>query len=106
MKMSAAAVCLVAACAAGLAAQSQQTFSSAVEAVRVDVLATEGGRPVRGLQAQDFEVLDNGIPQQADLVSFEEIPLNLVLVFDMSDSVVGERLEHLRAGAQRLLTGL
>jgi VWFA-related protein len=106
MKMSAAAVCLVAASAAGLAAQSQQTFSSTVEAVRVDVLVTDGGRPVRGLQAQDFELLDNGVPQQVDLVSFDEIPLNLVLVFDMSDSVVGERLEHLRQAAGHLLGGL
>jgi VWFA-related protein len=104
--MSAATVCLVAAWAAGLAAQSQQTFSSTVEAVRVDVLVTDGGRPVRGLQAHDFEVLDNGVPQQVDLVSFDEVPLNLVLVFDMSDSVVGERLEHLRQAAGHLLSGL
>jgi VWFA-related protein len=109
MQARAAAVCLVAAWTAGLTAQQPpppQTFSSTVEAVRVDVLVTEGGRPVTGLQAQDFELLDNGIPQQVDLVSFDEVPLNLVLVFDMSDSVVGERLEHLRQAAGHLLGGL
>jgi VWFA-related protein len=105
MQTRAAAVCLVAAWTAGLAAH-QQTFSSAVEAVRVDVLVTEGGRPIPGLQAQDFELLDNGVRQQIDLVSFDEIPLNLVLVFDMSDSVVGERLNHLRQAAGHLLSGL
>jgi VWFA-related protein len=106
MRTIAAAVCLVATCAAGPAAQSQQTFSSAVEAVRVDVLVTDGGRAVRDLRAQDFEVLDNGTPQQVDLVSFDEIPLNLVLVFDMSNSVVGGRLDHLRQAAGHLLSGL
>jgi len=93
------------ACSASIAARSQ-TFSSKVEAVRVDVLVTDKGRPVRGLQAADFEVLDNGVPQHVDLVSFEQIPLNLVFVLDMSSSVVGDRLEHLRDGARTVLSGL
>ena len=61
---------------------------------------------MRGLQAADFDVLDNGVPQQVDLVSFEQIPLNLVFVFDMSSSVVGDRLDHLRDGARTVLRGL
>jgi VWFA-related protein len=101
---TALALCVLAG-SVSVAAQSQ-TFSSRVEAVRVDVLVTNRGRPVRGLQAADFDVLDNGIPQQVDLVSFEQIPLNLVFVFDMSSSVVGERLEHLREGARTLLSAL
>ena len=84
----------------------EPAFSSKVEAVRVDVLVTDRGQPVRGLQVADFEVLDNGVPQQVDLVSFEQIPLNLVLVLDMSRSVVGERLDHLRTGARTVLRGL
>jgi len=96
---------LVLAGSLSLAAQSQN-FSSRVEAVRVDVLVTDKGRPVRDLQAADFEILDNGVPQQVDLVSFEQIPLNLVFVFDMSRSVVGERLEHLREGARTVHRGL
>jgi len=106
MRASGITVCLLAAWAAGLAAQSQQIFSSAVEAVRVDVLVTDGGRPVRDLRAPDFELLDNGVAQQIDLVSFDEVPLNLVLVLDMSNSVVGERLDHLRQAAGHLLGGL
>jgi VWFA-related protein len=96
---------LVLAGSVSMSAQSQ-IFSSKVEAVRVDVLVTDKGRPVRGLQAADFDVLDNGIPQQVDLISFEQVPLNLVFVFDMSSSVVGERLEHLRDGARTVLNGL
>jgi Ca-activated chloride channel homolog len=96
---------LALACSASLAAPSQ-TFSSRVEAVRVDVLVTDKGRPVRGLQAADFEVLDNGVPQQVDLVSFEQIPLNLVFVLDMSSSVGGDRLEQLRDGVRTVLRNL
>jgi VWFA-related protein len=80
-----------------LALPQTPRFSSRVEAVRVDVLVTDRGGLVRGLRAGDFEVLDNGVPQQVDLVTFEHLPLNIVLALDMSDSVAGDRLDHLRA---------
>lgn len=82
------------------------TFSSRVEAVRVDVLVTDNGQPVRGLGPADFEIRDNGILQQIDLVSFEQIPLNVVLALDMSDSVAGDRLERLRTAGGAILGGL
>jgi VWFA-related protein len=82
------------------------TFSSKVEAVRVDALVTDNGQPVRGLGPADFEIRDNGVLQQIDLVSFEQIPLNVVLAFDMSGSVAGDRLERLRSAGSAILTGL
>ena len=82
------------------------TFSSRIEAVRVDVLVTDNGQPVRGLGPGDFEIRDNGVLQQIDLVSFEQIPLNVVLALDMSDSVAGERLERLRTASNAILGGL
>jgi VWFA-related protein len=88
-----------------IAAQTA-TFSSRLEAVRVDVLVTDNGRIVRGLQASDFEVVDNGVVQQLDLVSFEQLPVNVVLALDMSQSMVGERLDHLRAAGRAVLAGL
>ena len=81
-------------------------FSSKVEAVRVDVLVTAGGKPLRGLGPGDFEVFDNGVRQQVDLVSFEALPLNVVLALDVSDSITGERLLHLRSAGHVLLTAL
>jgi VWFA-related protein len=89
-----------------LAVLSQATFSSRVDAVRVDVLVTDNGKPVVGLTPADFELLDNGVAQQVDLVSFDQVPLNVVLVFDMSDSVEGDRRERLLKGAGALLNGL
>lgn len=99
-------LCLIAGSSVRAVTQQSPTFASNVEAVRVDVLVTEQGRPVRDLQAAEFEVLDNGVRQEVDLVSYEQIPLNAILVLDMSVSVAGERLDHLRAAARGLLDGL
>jgi hypothetical protein len=81
----------------------QPAFSAKREAVRVDVLVTEGGKVVTGLGAGDFEVRDNGVPQTVDLVSFQQIPLNVFLAFDVSASVSGERLTHLQTAGHTLL---
>jgi len=70
------------------------------------VLVTENGKPVRGLRAADFEILDNGVRQAVDLVSFEQLPLNVVFTFDLSDSVSGERLVNLRDASGAVLSGL
>jgi Ca-activated chloride channel homolog len=84
----------------------QPDFATRREAVRVDVLVTERGQPVRGLTASDFEVFDNGVAQRVDLASFEQIPLNVVLVFDTSGSVTDERLGHMRDAGSAVLKRL
>lgn len=91
---------------APMGASTQTTFTSRVDAVRVDVLVTENGRPVQGLTPADFEVLDNGVRQRVDLASFEQIPLNVVLALDMSASLQGLRLGHLQTAGKSVLDGL
>jgi len=91
---------------AAAVAASAQTFSSRVEAVRVDVLVTDNGRVVEGLGRDDFEIRDNGVVQDVELVSFEQIPLNVILGLDVSASVSGERLEHLQSAGHALLQEL
>jgi VWFA-related protein len=73
-----------------------QTFKSKVELVRVDVLVTEDGRPVSGLSPSDFEILDNGAPQQLEFATFEQMPLNVTFALDTSASVAGPTLRHLQ----------
>jgi VWFA-related protein len=93
----------------GLAAvHASQTpvFSARVEAVRVDVLVTDQGKPVLGLKPSDFEVFDNGVAQQVDLAAFDSIPLNVVLAFDTSASMAGARLEQLKAAGRAVVEGL
>jgi Ca-activated chloride channel family protein len=97
---------VVVAMSGSLLAAQAPAFSARTRAVRIDVLVTSGGRPVTGLGADDFEVRDNGVVQRVDLVSFEEVPLNLVLALDVSDSVSGERLTHLRQAATAVLQDL
>jgi VWFA-related protein len=102
-----AAVAAFAVCLGAVASAAQQpTFSSRLEAVRLDVLVTDNGQPLRGLAAADFEVLDNGVRQTVDLVSFEKIPLSVVLTLDVSASVTGERLGHLREAGEAVLGAL
>jgi VWFA-related protein len=92
--------------AAASAGAQPPTFTSKVEAVRVDVLVTDKGNALTDLGRNDFEVFDNGVLQQIDFVSYEQIPLNVVLAFDMSDSVAGDRLQHLRSAGAAVLAAL
>lgn len=107
--MTRGATTVVAAAAAALAlaaAPRQATFKSGIDAVRVDVLVTAGGRPVSGLAAGDFELRDNGVAQRVNLVDAVQAPLNVVLVFDLSGSVAGEPLAHLREASSAVIAGL
>ena len=82
------------------------TFSTRREVVRVDVLVSGGGRPVTGLTRDEFEVRDNGVVQTIDLARLEAIPLNVVLTFDLSRSVAGQRLAHLKQAGRAVLEAL
>jgi VWFA-related protein len=77
-----------------------------VELVRVEVLVTRNGVPVRGLTADDFEVRDGGRLQALEPVSAQERPIDVVLVLDLSLSVDGPKLRGLRDAAGAFLDGL
>jgi Ca-activated chloride channel family protein len=80
-------------------AASQTTFRSGIDVVRLDVLVTAGGRPIVGLGPQDFEVLDNDVPQRVNTATVGG-RVEVVLVLDTSGSVTGEPLEQLVAACQ------
>jgi Ca-activated chloride channel homolog len=98
------AVALLIACAT-LSPAAQQ-FKSGTVGVRVDVLVTNGKQLVGGLQASDFELRDEGVLQEVTQIDVEEIPLNLILVFDSSGSMAGQRLQSLLEASRSLLDGL
>lgn len=81
-------------------------FSSQVEAVYVDAFVTRAGQPLSGLRASDFELRDNRVLQEIELLSAESRPLLAVLVFDTSSSMEGEKLVALRAAAETFLDAL
>jgi VWFA-related protein len=81
-------------------------FQVDVRTVYVDVFVTRDGKALTGLTANDFQVLDNDVPQQIDLVDPDIVPLSTILLLDTSGSVSGERLEHLRSAAHAFVQGL
>ena len=106
MKRAISAALAVGLCAvAVLSAQDPKTpvFVSRRDVVRLDVLVTERGRAILGLQANDFTVTDNGVPQKVEFVSYDELPLNVVLAFDASGSMNGPQFEDLRAAGHAVL---
>ena len=96
--------------AAGLAvlsfsAAAAQRVADHEHAGRVDVLVLDGNRPVGGLTAADFELSDSGVAQRIDAITFEDVPLSVMLALDASGSVRGAPLEHLKEAAAAV-TGL
>jgi len=89
---------ILAATSSGTIAQ-QPVFKARVDAVRVDVLVTRGGRAVAGLTAADFELRDSGVLQRIEAAALEDVPLNLLFALDMSHSMKGEPMQHLKDAA-------
>lgn len=89
------------------ASAQEHTFSVAAEEVRLDVLVTENGKTISDLVAADFDVLDNGIPQEVQYAGPQkQMPISATLVFDMSRSVAGALLDRLKNAASRFLADL
>jgi Ca-activated chloride channel family protein len=103
------ATCLAAA-AIGVAAVSaraqQPVFSTRVDTVRVDVDVVRGDKPITSLTAADFEVLDNGVAQQVQLVSPQSVPISVVLALDTSSSLGQRERTHLAAAGARVVDAL
>jgi hypothetical protein len=65
------------------------TFRAATALVSVDVSVRRGNVPVAQLTADDFELMDNGVPQRIESVSVEAVPIDVSLAVDVSNSVIG-----------------
>ena len=53
--------------------QRQPTFRTEANFVRVDVFATLKGAPLRDLKADDFEVLEDGVPQKVSTFEYVQV---------------------------------
>lgn len=99
-------VALLLAGAAGVAGPQQPVFEGAGDTVRVFVTVTDGdGRLVTSLTREDFEVLDRGRPQPITLFDSTPQPIQLVVMLDVSGSMVGN-LDLLRSAAEHLIARL
>ena len=89
------------------AAQQQPTFRARTEAVTVDVNVRDKSRKtILGLTAADFVILDNGVRQEVDSVSYGKLPVDVTIGLDVSFSVTGDVLERLRRAVVQLMGDL
>ncbi len=88
-----------------LAPQEPPVFRVASDLVTVDTLVLRGRRPVPHLTADDFELFDNGVPQDISVI---DVPggTHVIAVVDTSASVDGDVLRYLTQALKALLTAL
>jgi VWFA-related protein len=102
--------------ATALAQKPQVKINVDVDIVSVDVLVTTRGEPMAGLTAADFQITDNNVPQKIENVfagestgrgaALRPIPLDVVLVFDVSESLAGGKLAQLVEAGKAVLAAL
>ena len=104
-----APVCIVCTLAVGAVTAQDQVpqFSSSVQLVEVYATVTDGkGELVTGLRQSDFEVSENGVPQEVSAFAAGEFPLTVALGVDRSFSMAGERLQLAKQASQAFLREL
>src|SRR5580693_994763 len=86
--------------------QDQGTIRVAVNLVLVDAtVKAKDGKIIANLKKDDFQVLEDGVTQKIDVFSRDELPLDVALVLDLSDSI-GPFLAPLRDAATLALAAL
>jgi VWFA-related protein len=87
------------------ATQETPIFKSGVALVKVDVEVTDGTKLLGGFQKDDFRILDNGTEQPILYFSQSEEPLDVILLFDLSGSMMS-KLKKLSEAAHAALAEL
>jgi VWFA-related protein len=86
--------------------QGSSTIHVDVNLVMVDTtVKTKAGKIMADLKKDDFEIREDGVAQKIDVFSRDELPLNVALVLDLSDSI-GPFLTPLRNAATTALAAL
>ena len=67
----------------------------------MDVVVTQRNRPLAGLTAADFVLLDGGVRRDIRLIPLEDLPVSVLFVMDLSESVTRDRRQRLAAAARQ-----
>lgn len=79
-------------------------FETGIEVVTVTVSVTDAeGRLVADLSQDEFEVFEDGLPQTITQFTRDRVPISLVALLDVSDSMVGLRLTDARQALDKFL---
>ncbi len=82
------------------------TFKSSVDLVTLNVTVTDGqDRHLSGLGRQDFQVVEDGLPQALTFFAAAQVPLDVALLIDVSSSM-REKLPLVQLAADRFLKTL
>ncbi|HWW77852.1 MAG TPA: VWA domain-containing protein, partial [Pyrinomonadaceae bacterium] len=106
-RLTAAGVALAVALAAGVTAgRAQESDDSPLvvnsRLVTLTVAVTDGeGRSVTGLDKSAFAVFDDKRPQEVAFFSGEDSPASVGVVFDLSGSMTGDKIERAREALAR-----
>jgi Ca-activated chloride channel family protein len=86
--------------------QDQSVIRVGVNLVLVDAtVKTKTGQIMADLKKEDFEVREDGVAEKVEVFSRDELPINVALVLDLSDSI-GPFLGPLRDAANTALAAL
>src|SRR5271163_265352 len=86
--------------------QEESVVRVAVNLVLMDAtVKTKSGQIMGDLKKEDFEIREDGVAQKIEVFSRDELPLNVALVLDLSDSI-GPFLGPLRDAAATALGAL
>lgn len=92
---------------AGTGVLAAQVFRQGIDLVVVSVtVADKDGRPVVGLQRDDFSVFEDGVRQPLSQFTSERVPISLGILVDVSDSMFGGRMADARRAIDRFVLDL
>jgi VWFA-related protein len=99
------AACITLLAAAARGQDDRPVFRVTSELVLLDVQVIHNKTNTVGgnLQAKDFELFEDGVPQKILFFGRDQLPLSVVLLFDLTQSVQGV-LRRLAVGAQTALS--
>src|SRR5579872_4247337 len=93
-------------CFSRISAQAQEPIRVDVNLVMLDAtVKTKSGQIMNDLKKDDFEVREDGVAKKITVFSRDQLPLNVALVLDLSDSI-GPFLGPLREAATTTLAAL
>lgn len=94
-------------CGPGLQARATPQFTSGVNVVEVYASVVDAvGQPIRGLTREDFEVLEDGVPQQLAAFTAGDFPLTAAIALDRSFSMAGRPLAAAKSATKAFLSAL
>ena len=80
------------------------TLSVAVEEILLNVsVEDQSGRQITDLTKEDFQILQDGVPQEIKYFGHENVPISVVLLVDVSGSMEGSPLIEAKVAALAFL---